>query len=252
VGFVVAAAFVLVTGERAPGPDALAWAGVAGLAGLIGLSAFYAALASGVMSLVAPLVSVIGAGLPAAAGILGGDQLSPVQMLGIALALVSVVLVSRGDGSAGAGRLPLRLVVVAGLGFAAFFLLLDQARTVAATGAAGDADPVWWPVLAVRSVPAALVLAYALVRRQPLLPGSRAAPLLVGAGLGDLGGNAFFVLAATAGVLSVAVVVSSLYPVVTVLAASILLRERLRRDQALGIALALAAVLLIVAGGEMT
>ncbi|HSH22315.1 MAG TPA: EamA family transporter, partial [Candidatus Caenarcaniphilales bacterium] len=159
----------------------------------------------------------------------------------------------------------LPLVIVAGLGFAGFFLFLDAA------GAAGAG--IWWSLVVVRLVGVALVLSvlwWAIARLQgrslswrtgivlgvprlrslsiSLLP----VLLLFGlTGAGDLGGNAFFVLANQHDSLPVAVVLSSLYPVVTTILAAFVLRERLRPLQLAGIALTVVGVALIGAGDEL-
>ena len=241
VGLLAAVLMVLVTSESMPGPASLVWSAVAGVSGVVALSAFYRALGSGQMGLVAPLASLIGAGLPALVGILRGDPLSPAALAGMAVGLVAVILVSLGQGDAPKGALPVPLVVISGLGFAGFFLFVDQAR---AEGAG-----VWWSLSAVRAAPVAIILVAAVALRRSLLPPRvRDVPLLVGVALGDLGGNVFFVIAIGAGVLSTAVILSSLYPVVTLLAAVVVLGERLVKLQALGVVLAIVAVGLIAAG----
>ena len=271
VGFAASAAIVGVTGDPAPPPESFGWALLAGMCGVIGLGAFYRALARGTMGLVAPLSALIGAGVPALVGMLAGESVGPLRLLGIVVALVAVVLISlpsRREG--GAERRPLRtdlqdwpLVVAAGLGFAGFFLFLDFA-----VGAGGG---IWWSLLGVRLIGLVLVVAAVVVvvaraggggplrrRTSEVLGVPRlatwtfgllgAVPLLALAGAGDMGGNAFFVLANELSSLPVAAVLSSLYPVVTTILAALLLRERLRGLQVGGIALAVCGVALIGAG----
>ena len=252
---VVAAVVVLVFSAEKQGPAAaLAWAAVAGLSGVTGLGSFYRAMATGTMGTVAPTVAVIGAGVPALVGVARGDALTAAQLVGIAAALASVAIVSRPSeqdaaearGAPVARSVP--FIVLAGLGFAGFFLLMDQA----ADAGAGT----WWSVVLGRtSAVAAVVGALAWVRLRGTRAdnsGSLAArfpplTLVVLAGLGDVGGNAFFLLANAEGPLSIAAVVSSLYPVTTVLLASLFLRERLGRLQVVGVGLALAGIVLIAA-----
>lgn len=271
VGFGATAAIVAVSGETAPPVDAFGWASVAGLCGVVGLGAFYRALARGTMGLVAPLSALIGAGVPAVIGMLAGETVGPLRLAGIVVALVAVVLISLPSRrETGAERRALRtdlrempLVVVAGLGFAGFFLFVDLA--VAAGGG------IWWSLLGVRLVGLLVVIgAVAAVVIRAGGSGSMrrrlstalgvprlatwafglvgAVPLFALTGAGDMGGNAFFVLANEHDSLPVAVVLSSLYPVVTTLLAALLLRERLRRLQVGGIALAVCGVALIGAG----
>jgi drug/metabolite transporter (DMT)-like permease len=260
------------SGEAQPSVEAMAWSAAAGLSGIVGLGAYYLALARGTMGLVAPLSALIGASLPVLVALVGGEEIGQLRLLGIVIATIAVVPVSLPGGEESEAerqqaQIDLRdlpLVVLSGLGFAGFYLLIDAARA-----AGGD---LWWPLLAVRVAGLACVgLAVAfLVRRSSSGSGrgrlgavlglgggrSRGAllgllPLLVVAGLGDLGGNAFFVLANQVGELAVAVVLASLYPVVTTILAMVVLRERLRWWQAAGIALAAAGVVLITGGDQL-
>lgn len=241
-----------LSGEEPPPQHALALAAIAGLAGVMGLAAFYAALAVGPMSLVAPAVAAIGSALPAAVGLLGGDHLTPVQLTGLAAAVLAVVIVS-GAGQEGVTSrfrpAALGRIAAAGLGFASFFVLMDAA-------AAQGAGP-WWSILAARSAPL-IVLALIIgarvsgrtiegrTTRQPGGSRSRSViPLIAIAGMADVGGNAFFLLANQQVPFSIAAVVSSLYPVTTALLAWTILGERIGRWQAVGVAVALAGVALL-------
>ncbi len=227
---------------------AFLWAAVAGLGGTFGLGAFFVALGRAPMSLVAPVAGVLAAGIPAAVGIALGDALPPHRVLGLGLAIAAVVLVSLsgtagGESSSGVTRLDrlgLSLAVAAGIGFAAFYLLIDRADAIAE-----GVGPLWLlvPVRLTGIVTIGIVL---LARRQAVArPTLAAAPILALAGLGDVGGNLFFVLAQGMVPFSVAAVLSSMYPVVTVLLAAGLLHERLARVQLIGVALAVAAIVLI-------
>ena len=153
--------------------------------------------------------------------------------------------------------------MLAGVGFAAFFLCLDRS--------AAEGGQTWWPLLMVRVVGLSAILAAIVVvaavgrvgsfrgRLDRIVGWSRlrgpdgpslgaVLPLFVIAGLGDQGGNVFFILANQHDALSVAVVMSSLYPVVTVLWAAALLHERLSRLQVTGVGLAALAAALIALG----
>jgi len=267
IGLLLTLSLLLPSGESLPPIEAQAWAALAGLSGVAGLGCFYLALARGTMGLVAPLAALIGAALPALLSILAGEHLDDLRLMGIVLALIAVVLISLPAGSQTpaerrALRIDLRdlpLVVGAGLGFAGFFVFLDRSTAVGAE--------TWWPIAFVRIAGLLAVLTTVVVllfrdRRRPLraraehllgverarhlrVGGLTLLPLYVLAGFGDLGGNAFFVLANSLDALPVAVVLSSLYPIVTTLLAAIFLHERLRPHQLLGIALAVTAVVLI-------
>jgi drug/metabolite transporter (DMT)-like permease len=244
VGLFGALAIALVAGEAVPPLTALFWGAVAGLAGLGGILALYRALADGTMGVASPIAAVIGAGLAAVVGILLGDHLEPTGLAGIACALLAIAVVSGLGGRAGMGRpdlATLPLILAAGIGFAGFFLGIDQA--VRAGG------QVWWPLVAARVASVSVnVLVIARMGRGGSSPRG-AWRLLVAVGLGDLLGNAFFVLANDQGALSAAAVLSSLYPVATVLLARLVLGERLRLGQAAGVGLALLGVVLIALPG---
>ncbi len=267
LGFVLAIGLVAASGEPVPPAADLLWAGAAGASGVAGLGFFYFALSRGTMGVIAPLAALVGAGVPVLFSIAGGEPAEAPRLAGIGLALGAVVLISLPDRSPSAHErrawridlAELPLVLMSGLGFAGFFLLLDRAS---------PPGTIWWPQLIVRLSGLALVLVVfatlLVTRRQPagwrararallgterLRTGGRqllaVAPLFAFAGMGDLGGNTFFLLAAHADAFSVAVVLSSLYPVTTTVLAAIFLHERLRSIQLFGVALAAAAVVLL-------
>jgi drug/metabolite transporter (DMT)-like permease len=194
------------------------------------------------MSIGSPLVAVIGAGLPVVVALLFGERLPASDLAGIALGLVAVVLVSIPPRSASQfdghfDRRLLALSILAGAAIASFYLMVDRS-------AAMGADP-WWILTCARAMAVGVVLAGLLVTRPAKPATSGRWPLIVAIGLGDLMGNAFFLLANAQGALSVAVVLSSLYPVTTIVLARVLLHERLRGGQLIGVAAALAGVVLI-------
>jgi drug/metabolite transporter (DMT)-like permease len=259
-GFALCLAITLVQHEPAPGTEAVVWSVAAGISGIVGIAGFYAALSRGTMGLVAPLTALIAAGVPATVGIVNGQAPGPVVMVGMLAALAAVLLISlpdtvrdRSDRRDRPPRLRLRgsratetaFVTVAGLGFAGFFLGISAAHS------AGGA--VWWPLLLVRSAGLLVTLAGVGALRvagrvRDLGVPRRSVPLATLAGAGDLGGNVFFLLAASETLLPVAVVLSSLYPVQTTLLARLLLRERLTPVRWIGVGLALAAVALVSVG----
>lgn len=258
IGTLCALAFVLGGGEAATEPGSLAWAMAAGIGGLVGITALYLALSRGTMGLIAPLSGVIAAGVPVVVSVATGGAIPPAALLGMLLAVAAVAAVAMpaaGDAAA-TGRDPtgrdklteLALAAIAGMGFAAYFLGVDRAHD--------DGAGTWWTLLAARGagfvVIMGLVAALAVLRRSPTFTGAAAAtPLLALSAMGDLGGNLFYVLALGRTTLAVAVVLSSLYPVVTALLARAFLGERLTRTALAGVTLAIAGVVLIGIGSTM-
>jgi drug/metabolite transporter (DMT)-like permease len=243
-GLVGAVLFVALTGEPMPPTAALTWALAAGVVGLVGISALYRLLADGRMSIGSPLVAVIGAGLPVLVALLLGERLPPSDLVGIVLGLAAVVL------SRSSYARPTRTAVPTaappacdrgGSGIALFYLLVDRA--------ASDGAGPWWILAGARATTVGLVLVALLVAR-PARPAVAdvtwvAVATAMAVGLGDLLGNAFFLASNAEGALSVAVVLSSLYPVTTIILARAFLHERLRGGQLIGVAAALVGVVLI-------
>jgi drug/metabolite transporter (DMT)-like permease len=267
IGTFLALAIVLLVGEAPAAPGALLWAAAGGMGGLVGVTSIYLALSRGTMGIVAPLTGVIAAAVPVVIGLLTGHAIHPVALVGILLALAAVAVVAMpapgvAEGAvmpAGAaliaagdpqvdtrGRLlEWALVLIAGIGFAAFFLGVDRAH--------GEGAGTWWTLLVARgaALVAVVVGLAGLVAsdRRPALSGvAGATPVLMMSALGDMGGNLFYVLALGETTLAVAVVLSSLYPVATAILARVVLGERLTRTALLGVALAIGGVVLIGIG----
>ncbi|HEX3318903.1 MAG TPA: DMT family transporter [Solirubrobacteraceae bacterium] len=219
------------------------WPAVAaGLAGAVALGAFYRALATGTMSIVAP-ISATGAALPVIVGIATGDRPSALQVVGILAAVIGVVLASREldqdrPQAAAPPRTSIALALVAAVGFGTFFIGMD---------AAADTS-VPWTMLAARGASVVAVALTVAVARTPLPRAPRRLGALAVVGLLDVGANGLFAWGSTKGLLSVVAVLGALYPVSTVLLARVVLDERVRRIQEVGIVAALAGVALIAAG----
>jgi drug/metabolite transporter (DMT)-like permease len=223
----------------AAGPADYAWAAGAGAAGTVGLVLFYRALADGVMSVVAPVTALCAAAVPVLAGFALGERLGPVAAVGIALALVAVVLVSADEGLSSLRQLRLRTLgapLAAGTGFGLFFTLLDRTSP----------DSGLTPLLAARGTAVVLLLVPALIGRRSLRIPRPALPLVVVGGTLDVAANALYLVATQQpGPLAVLGVLASLYPVSTVVLAQVVLRERLVPAQAAGLGTAALAVVLI-------
>jgi drug/metabolite transporter (DMT)-like permease len=221
----------ILTGEAVPGSRALAWGAASGLAGAVGLIALYSALAKERMGLAAPVSGVLSAALPVAVTAVATGLPGPLTLAGFVLALVAVWLVSRSEGAAFQIE-ALGLPVLAGLGFGGFIVLIAQAGPGA----------VFWPLVAARCASLLVLTAVAIWRHESLWPAREHWPVVGASGVFDAGGNAFLVLAAHAGRLDVAAVLSSLYPATTVLLARWILNERLTWGQTLGLLAALVAI----------
>lgn len=219
------------------------WALAAGVVGLVALAAFYSALATGKMGVVAPIAAT-GVIVPVAVGVASGDAPSILQITGIVAAVAGVVLASGPEAGGRRDRAaiqPLMLAVVAAVGFGAVGVFLAE----------GAQYSVIMTLVTMRAE-SVVLLAIALgltVRRTGLRRADL--PLLAAIGFGDAGANATFALATLSGDLSLVAVLGSLYPAVTVLLAREVHGERLRRLQSVGVAVAVGGVLLIAAGGGM-
>jgi drug/metabolite transporter (DMT)-like permease len=223
-----------------PRPVAVAWGCAAGLGAAVGATALYAGYGSGRMAVAGPLSAVGAAALPAGLGALLGERMPVPGVAGLLVALPAIWLMSSAGGhddSEGV-RAGVPQGLLSGTGFALEFVGLDRA---------GDAAGLW-PV-AVSQTTALILVAVLLVARRPSRKGSRG-PLVLAltAGVLSLTATALYFLAAHAGSLTVAAVVTSLYPGVTVVLAAVLLREAIDRRQTAGLLLGAVAVVLITIG----
>jgi drug/metabolite transporter (DMT)-like permease len=233
------ALLVVVIAARAEAPHAWAvlWAAPAALSGTLGLVAFYRGMATGTMSVVAPIAGA-SAIVPVVFGVATGDRPRALQLAGIGTAILGVVLASR-EQQEGGRRLAagVGLALLAAVGFGFYFPPMH---------AAGSADP-WWSALVFRVTSAAVVLGAVLLRRPSLQLGGRALAIVGAVGCVDTLGNLLFAAASAHGIVSVTSVLASLYPIVTVVLAAAVLKERIASAQRLGVLLTLAGVGLISA-----
>jgi uncharacterized membrane protein len=209
----------------------------AAFSGTLGLYAYYRGMAIGAMAVVAPIAGA-SAVVPVIFGIVRGDRPAPLQYAGIACALVGVFLASREHQAGGQRRVAagVGLALIAAAGFGFYFPPMH---------AAGKADPIWASVI-FRLTALVIVAIAALVRRPPLRLSRWKLLIVLGVGLGDTLGNVLFATAAkSGGLVSLTSVLASLYPIVTVLLAAIVLHERIARPQRVGVVLTLAGVVLI-------
>jgi drug/metabolite transporter (DMT)-like permease len=234
VGLVALTIMALVRAETLPPTADLAWGALAGLGGLLGILFLYRGFAAGRMGIVAPVSAVLTAAIPVVFNALTEGLPGGLQLTGFGFGLAGVWLLSRPEGSGGRPE-GLGLAVLAGVGFAGFFIALGQVGETA----------VFWPLVAGRVAACAGLVAYMLASRRPMSLRDAPLGLLVPAGALDAAGNLFFLLAIQLGRLDVTAVLGSLYPAVTVLLAWLVLRERMTRLQVAGVGAAVAAIVLI-------
>ena len=252
VGAAVMLAAAVVSGEQAP-TAGLGWAIASGVFGAVGLMVFYAGLAAGPMSVVAPVSALVSTVLPVGVAVASGEHLGAGVYAGAAVCLVATVLVSLDRGTparpaaAAAGprfladRPALRGLAygtVCGAMFGIFFVCLRNAGT----------SGVFWPVCTSRLANSAVVIAVAvLAGARPVgrAAGTRVLAAAVGSGVLDASANLCYVLATRAGLFGIAAVLTSLYPGITVLLARVVLRERMQGVQRLGLLLAGVGIVLV-------
>lgn len=213
--------------------------GVAGgVVGLVGVAVMYSLMTTAPMNVISPVTAVLAAIVPVVFGVLVGERPAVAAWLGIVLGVLAVVLVSRTDESHPHGPIAVRvlaLAFVSGLGFGFYFIFLARA---------GDHSGLW-PLVISRVAAAALVVPLALQQKAFTPIRGRMVPYVIAAGAFDAAANMFFLLATRHGLLSLASVLTSLYPAVTVMLAVGLLKEHTSAVQRVGLALAAAAIVLI-------
>ena len=230
-----------------PTTSDLVWSAVGGIGGGVGLGFLYRGLAAGRMGVVAPISGVGAAVVPVVAALVLGERPAALVWLGIAFALPGIWLVAREPRSSeaepahaagGAGGAGVVDGVLAGAGFGAQFAALGQISEEAGL----------LPLGINQLVATVVVVALAVGLRADWLPRDRAAYGGVACGVLGLGATGAFMIAAQRGSLTVSSVLTSLYPAFTILLAATVLRERIHRDQAVGLALCGLTVVLVALG----
>jgi drug/metabolite transporter (DMT)-like permease len=202
------------------------------------------------MAVVAPTTAVCAVTIPVVVSVLLGERPLPLAMAGIALGIVSILLVSRQAAAqqthshhpAAARRLPAGVGTAFASGIAIGFFLLSLAQTGSGAG--------MWPLIVARLFSVTLFGAVAVAGARSLRAPAPVVTLAIGGGILDMLANALYMLAARQGPLSLVVTLSSLYPASTVLLARVVLGERLNAWQISGVGCALAAIVLIVSGAR--
>jgi drug/metabolite transporter (DMT)-like permease len=239
--FVLMTAIALAQHGAFPDRASILWALAAGAVGGFSLAIFYGALAAGQMGLIAPISALIGAAIPTLWDI--GIEGVPKgwTIAGFALAILAIWLITRPEASSqvnGSSRPKgIALAALAGVGFAGFYLFVHQAH----------GSPSW--IAAISRIGSFTATGTAvLVTRAPRALNREGLTLAMFAGCSDITASALFIYASQHGRLDQAVVITSLYPAVTVLLARLVLKEHFSRWKFVGLLAALAAVPLISAG----
>ncbi|MBV9721605.1 MAG: EamA family transporter [Mycobacterium sp.] len=224
-------------------PGALVWGSLYGISQAVGVYWFYAAVSAGPISVVSPLAAVLNAAVPVTVGVALGERPGEIASVGVVLAMLAVILVSRespADRDVRTHRFTGKvawLTVGCGVAFGLDFVLLHQAPV----------ECRLWPLFFARAAATVLVFTVAGMSNNLHLPSRTPLRLAVAAALLDTCANVTMLLAIHEWLLSLASILISLYPATTVILAVIVLRERVTRWQALGMILAAVSVSMIAA-----
>lgn len=238
LGLVVVALALPLFPAPVPAAGGVMWGVGAGLTGALGVALLYSGFAVGRVSVVAPVTAVCSISIPVLVAFSLGERPGPLAIAGIATAIVSVGLISRHEDPAAPSPRRDRSVAIglgSGVAFGAFFVCLARAGS----------DAGLWPLLIARiastlalSAGARLAKVSLVVPRAALLP-------VIGCGALDILANALYLVASREGPLGLVATLASLYPASTVLLARLVLGERLRFVQSVGLACAATAIVLI-------
>lgn len=238
VALLVAALFV-------PGvlrPEAAGWGVAAGISGAVGVVLLYHALATGNVSTVAPIISMIAISVPVAAGFLAGERPGPLALAGIVLGVVAVAMIGAGESGDGARVFPTRgslaVAVTSGVFIGGFLVSIGRIPTGSGL----------WPLVLARAAGTSALGLLLLARRGGAPMPRELWPAIAGCGVFDVSANLLYWTAAQNGPLSLMATVVSLAPASTVVLAQLVLRERLAWLQKAGVAVALGAIALLAQG----
>jgi drug/metabolite transporter (DMT)-like permease len=233
----VAIALPFFPAER-PSADGALWAVGAGVTGGTGVALLYYGLRVGRMSVVAPVTAVCSITIPVLVAIGLGERPGPLGLAGIAVALASVALISRHEDAADKPQVrdrSLAIALASGIAIGAFLVCLARA---------GSASGLW-PLLIARGASTLALAAAAGLAGVAVSVPRDALPAVIVCGTLDVLANALYLIATRGGPLGLVATLTSLYPASTVLLARLVLGERLRPVQSLGLACAAAAIVLI-------
>ena len=225
---------MLIRAEPWPDPISILWSCVAGISGAIGMASLYRGLAIAQAVLVAPTAAVVSVVLPIVIGTIMHGAPSPEKWIGMAAGMAGIWLVTKGLGSSRDTN-GLGLAILAGFGFGGFFLCIVQT----------EPGSVFSP-LVIAKMTALLFAILILLFRRSRLPSFKGNGLALLAGILDAAGNTFYLLAARLTRVELAAVISSMAPVMTVILASLVSKQKVSTYQKLGVVFCLAAITLLL------
>lgn len=238
VGALLGSLVLALTVPGAPAPADFGWAAVAGVGSGVGTGFLYRGLSGGRMGVVAPVSAVGAALIPLVVGLLGGDRPGLWAWLGIIVAFPGIWLVSREDAAVESSAAGFVDGILAGIGFGLLFAALGQVPEGSG----------YWPLVLCQVCSVVAIVGVALGFGADPLPRDRADLLGLVPGLLATLAVVMFMLATTHGSLSIAAILTSLYPAFTVLLAVLVLREHVHLAQAVGLALCGATIVLVGMG----
>jgi drug/metabolite transporter (DMT)-like permease len=239
LGLLVLMPIAAIYREPFPAVEILLNSAIGGVLGSVGLLILYYSLSVGKMSIAAPVSALFAALLPVVVGAFTQGLPTPYQFAGFAFALAAVWLTSQGNSEEKfkiQQPADLRLPILAGVGFGCYFIFVHYASH--------NTSSVVWTMIASRVAGTLLLWIVVLARRETFSVKQDAWLVVSLNATLDLAGNFFYILASQAGRLDVSAVLSSLFPGSTIILAWIILKERITRAQAIGIVLALIAIIL--------
>lgn len=231
-------AYAITTGAWRDDLGYLPWAIATGVVGLFAMLAFYTALATGPMGIVSPLVSV-SVVIPLGYALIRGESPAPLQVLGIVIAIIGILLASGPELNDAKSARPLLLAALSALGFGVFTIFLDLGSEV---------SPVMTVTGSRITVVVLMIIVAAIARSVGGIVG-RDLGVIAALGILEAASNVMFALAIAMDMLSTTAVLGSLYPVTTAVLAAIVLRERLKPIQYVGVVAAMSGVVLIAGFG---
>lgn len=236
-GFAFLLAITLASNAILPPLSDWIWGGIAGFIGAAGLLAFYRAMGSGYMTVVAPVSAVTATAIPVIVGLATGERPGVLALLGIPVAVVAIALVSdvMGPDHRRAPRIVLVMAFVGGCAFGSLFVILGHTNS----------DGGLWPVVAMRFTSIPFMFVVMKFRRQTISSARPRLAVILASGILDSAANGLYLLAVRQGLMSIVATINSFYPASTLLLATRIDKEKVHRSQAVGLLLAGASLAMI-------